>query len=191
MKAIIGALTAVALLLTLTPASEAACTSSGHRSQGLPSVNALFAVPAVAAAAESAAVQAQGVGGSIVGLWHTTFYLGDGPTVWDEAYELWHSDGTEVAIDNAVPPVLGNVCIGVWHQDGGIIKLRHVTWNWNLDGSKAGRFLLLATVSVGSKGNVFSGHFVTDSYDLDGNVIPELHAEGVVQGLRMTPDEGQ
>ena len=188
MKAIIGALTAVALLLTLTPASEAACTSSGHRSQGLPSVNALFAV---AAAAESAAVQAQGVGGSIVGLWHTTFYLGDGPTVWDEAYELWHSDGTEVAIDNAVPPVLGNVCIGVWHQDGGIIKLRHVTWNWNLDGSKAGRFLLLATVSVGSKGNVFSGHFVTDSYDLDGNVIPELHAEGVVQGLRMTPDEGQ
>jgi hypothetical protein len=127
-------------------------------------------------------------GGSIVGLWQTTFFLGDGPSLYDEAYELWHSDGTELAIDNAVPPVLGNVCVGVWRQEGRRIKLRHVTWNWNPDGSKAGTFLLLATVTVGSKGNSFSGEYVTDSFDVDGNVIPEFHAEGVVHGRRITVD---
>lgn len=189
MKAIVSAIAAAALMLCLAPSSEAACTAPSQRSQGLPSINSLFA-PAAFAGASNAA-DPQGVGGSIVGLWHTTFLLGEGPTLYDEAYEIWHADGTEVAIDNAVPPALGNVCIGVWRRDGGSIKLRHVTWNWNLDGTKAGRFLLQATVTVGSNGNAFSGRYVTDSYDNDGNVLPEFHAEGVVQGVRITPDGGQ
>jgi uncharacterized protein YuzE len=29
---------------------------------------------------------------------------------------------------------------------------------------------------------------VTDSYDLDGNVVPELHAEGTVRGIRIVPE---
>jgi hypothetical protein len=185
-KAVIGvALATVALTLTLVSPSEAACTS-GNRAQGLPSIDAFAALAAVAPA--SRGPEAAGGSGSIAGLWQTTFFLGNGPTVWDEAFEVWHSDGTEWAIDNGVPPVLGNVCIGVWKREGQNIKLRHVTWNWNPDGSKAGRFLLLATVRVSAKGDVFSGTFVTDSFDLEGNVVPELHAEGVLQGRRITVD---
>ncbi|MEO8053065.1 MAG: hypothetical protein ABI833_21875 [Acidobacteriota bacterium] len=63
---------------------------------------------------------------SIVGLWHTTFISGG--SVWDEAFEQWHSDGTELAVDNAVPPLLGNVCVGVYKQTGPrTYKLHHVT----------------------------------------------------------------
>jgi hypothetical protein len=181
------ALTVAALMLTVASGSEAACMSP-NRTQGLPSIGALFASPALPGADGALTAESEGKGGSIVGLWQTTFLFGDGPTVYDEAYEIWHGDGTELAIDNAVPPSLGNVCVGVWRQEGRSIKLRHVTWNWNPDGTKAGTFLLLATLTVGSKGHTFSGHYVTDSFDVDGNVIPELHAEGVVQGRRITVD---
>jgi hypothetical protein len=179
------ALAATLLTLTLGSPSEAACTSGGH-SQGLPSLTTLFA-PSTSGGSAASLTATTGAGASIVGLWHVTFLLGDGPTLYDEAYELWHADGTELAIDNAVPPSLGNVCIGVWRQEGRAIKLTHVTWNWNLDGTRAGRFVLTETVSVGAKGDTFSGTYVTDSYDLDEQVIPELHAEGTVSGTRITP----
>jgi hypothetical protein len=42
------------------------------------------------------------------------------------------------------------------------------------------------TVELARDGQTFSGRYVTDSYDLDGNVIPELHAEGVVTASRIT-----
>ena len=181
------ALTAALFTLTLGSPSEAACTSGGGRSQGLPSLARLFAPSSLAGVGGTAAAPTTGSGASIVGLWHVTFLLGDGPTLYDEAYELWHADGTELAIDNAVPPSLGNVCIGAWQQEGRNIKLLHVTWNWNPDGSRAGRFVLTETVSVGVRGDSFSGTFVTDSYDMDEQVIPELHAEGKVIGTRITP----
>jgi hypothetical protein len=142
----------------------------------------------LASATTAVAAVPDGSDSSIVGLWNTTFYVGDGPDVWDQAYEQWHSDGTELAVDNGVPPVLGNLCVGVWKQVGKTIKLRHLTWNWNLDGSKAGTFVLLLTATVDKGGKAFSGTYVTDSYDLNGNVIPELHAEGVVRGTRITVD---
>jgi hypothetical protein len=138
--------------------------------------------------APTSAVGDAGGENSIVGLWATTFYLGEGPTVWDQAYEQWHSDGTELAVDNGVPPILGNVCVGIWKQVGRTITLRHITWNWNLDGSKAGTFVLLMTARVDRGGNSFSGTYVAESYDLDGNIVPELHADGVVSGTRILPD---
>jgi hypothetical protein len=58
--------------------------------------------------------------------------------------QQWHSDGTELSVDNAVPPSLGNVCIGVYKQTGPrSYTLRHVTWNWTFDGHLAGTFLLI------------------------------------------------
>jgi len=69
-------------------------------------------------------------------------------------------------------------------------SLRHVTWNW--DPSKAspfaGTFLLLMTVTVDKDGNTFSGTFVSDSYDVFGAVIPDLHFEGTVSSERITVD---
>ena len=145
-------------------------------------------LPKLLGAAPGVATGSDASDTSIVGLWFTTFYAGDGPDVWDQAYEQWHSDGTELALDNAVPPSLGNVCVGVWKQEGRTIRLSHFTFNWNPDGTKAGTFTLFMTATVERGGKTFSGRYVSDSYDLDGNVIPELHGEGVVRATRITVD---
>jgi hypothetical protein len=63
-----------------------------------------------------------------------------------------------------------------------------MTWNWNLDNSPAGSFLLLVTATVSADGQAYEGTFISDSYDLDGHVIPELHAEGTVRGTRINVD---
>jgi hypothetical protein len=181
------ALSVGTLVLLVGSGAEAACVSPDKPLGASSSRSPL--IPRVLASAPSSAVADNDGGNSIVGLWATTFLLGDGPTIWDQAFEQWHSDGTELAVDNGVPPILGNVCVGVWKQVGKTIKLRHVTWNWNLDGSKAGTFVLLMTVTVGRGGDIFSGGYITDSYDLSGNIVPELHAEGVVQGVRITPEQ--
>jgi hypothetical protein len=123
-----------------------------------------------------------------VGMWLAEFRL-TGGQLWDQGFELFHADGTEVNIDNAVPPSLGNVCVGVWKGTGHrSIKLRHMAWNWNSDGTPAGTFLLLVTATLSKDGNVYEGSFVSDSYDTGGAVIPALHAEGTVRGTRIEVD---
>jgi hypothetical protein len=86
---------------------------------------------------------------------------------------VFHADGTELAADNAVPPILGNVCVGTWKSTGPrSIKRRHMTRNWNLDATPAGTFLLLVTATVSHDGRTYEGTFVSDSFDLQGNPIP-------------------
>jgi hypothetical protein len=164
--------------------ARAACTSGpSNKVSGAAKVQFLKSATAAASAAPDSNDR------SIVGLWHVTFFVGDGPVVWDQGFEQWHSDGTELAVDNAVPPLLGNVCIGIWKAVAPkTIKLRHVTWNWNPDGTLAGTFLLLATVTVDRDGDAFSGDYVSDSFDTAGVVIPALHAEGKMRGERITVD---
>ena len=124
----------------------------------------------------------------IVGMWFSEFRL-TGGGLWDQGFELFHADGTELSVDNGLPPSLGNVCIGVWKGAGHrTIKLRHMTWNWNPDGTPAGTFLLLVTATLSKDGNVYEGTFVSDSYDTAGVVIPILHAEGTVRGTRIEVD---
>jgi len=38
---------------------------------------------------------------------------------------------------------------------------------------------------LNASGNGYSGTYSADSFDLQGNVIPELHAEGRLRGLRL------
>ena len=121
-------------------------------------------------------------------MWLAT-YLDPAGAVWNQGFQQWHSDGTELSVDNAVPPSLGNVCIGVYKQTGPrSYTLRHVTWNWTSDGHLAGTFLLITTLTLDADGNVFSGTYVTDSFDLAGDPIPALHAEGPIRGTRITVD---
>jgi hypothetical protein len=167
------------------PRAEAACITPDKTGK---SVASRVIAPKALAAAQGAAHGADGADPSIVGFWFTTFYVGNTSDVWDQAFEQWHSDGTELAVDNAVPPLLGNVCVGVWKQIGRTIRLKHLTWNWNPDGSKAGIFLLEMTLTVDRGGQVFTGTYVSDSFDTNGVRIPDLHAEGVVRGDRITVD---
>jgi len=184
MKSSIQLVVVAALLSVVASHAEATCITGAGVARPASTPKALLRQDFAAAATGSSAAS----DGSIVGLWLTTFYLGDGPTVWDQAYEVWHSDGTEEALDNAVPPSFGNVCFGVWKQEGRTVKLRHFAWNWNPDGTLAGTFVLWLTTTVDARGQTFSGTFVTDSYDLDGTVIPQLHAEGIVRSKRLTAD---
>jgi hypothetical protein len=124
---------------------------------------------------------------SIVGFWNTTFLLGSGPDVFDQGFQQWHRDNTEMMVDNAVSPSLGNVCVGVWKQIGPrTYTLKHMTFNWDANGALAGTFILRMTVTLERSGNVFAGSYVADSFDLEGKLIPELHVEGKVGGQRIT-----
>jgi len=175
-------------LLAATNAS-AAC-GSGEVRQTFAATRVSVPGKAFSLLSASAAGGAQGNGNSIptiVGLWSGTLTLtGGGP--YDQQFDQWFADGNELAIDNAVPPLLGNVCIGRWTKVGPqTYQLRHVTWNWDASGMNlAGTFLLLETIKLGSDGNSYSGTFLSDSFDTSGNVIPSLHAEGTVVATRIT-----
>lgn len=164
--------------------AAAACVTPGRQTPATirPGGNAMgFALPAGAAQAAAR--------GAIVGLWNTQFLLDDEQTVYDHAFQQFHGDGTELMLSNGLPPALGNVCIGVWERTGaGRVKLRHVAWNWNEDGSLAGTFVLVLQLQLDARGHAFEGRWEADNFDLDGNVIPELHFEGIARGTRITVD---
>ena len=64
---------------------------------------------------------------SIVGLWHVIFVSGG--QLFDEGFDAWHSDGTEILNDTAPPQPAngaGTVCLGVFKKTGpGTYKLKH------------------------------------------------------------------
>ena len=133
---------------------------------------------------------------SLVGMWHTKLLLGgsNGP-VYDEALEHYHADGTHMLISNGLPPALGNICIGIYKRIGlRTYKLRHMTWNWSpemndawgVQGTPAGRFELNMTLRLDESGNSYRGTWTVKNFDVDGNHVPGLDAEGVVSGTRIT-----
>src|SRR5690606_24983173 len=136
-------------------------------------------------------------GQSPVGMWHAVLQLGkDGP-VYDEIIEHFHSDGTELLISNSLPPAVGNICIGVWKRVGSrTFRLKHMTWNWSgemneafgVPGTHTGHFELELNFRLDERGKTYRGTWLAKNYDLAGNHIPELDAEGVVRGTRITAD---
>jgi hypothetical protein len=184
----------VALFTFLAGTANAACASNPMKGQfNLSNVFALAnKVQAVEPPLQESVAELKNVEedqASIVGLWAVTYFVGRTSSVWDQGFEQWHSDGTELNIDNAVPPSLGNVCVGVYKEVGlRTFKLRHVTWNFDANGNLTGTFLLLQTVTVSPNGNAFAGTYTSDSFDLSGKVIPSAHAEGIVSATRITVD---
>jgi hypothetical protein len=182
--------TAAALALS-TPDARANCFTTPPR---VPIVQPRLQAQSQRAISAQTSIQAadkSAAGHQIVGMWASEFVANtpDGPKLWDQGFELFHEDGTEVAIDNAVPPSLGNVCVGVWKSAGPrTIKLRHMAFNWNPDGTPAGTFLLLVTATVSADGKTYEGTFESDSFDVNGIVLPDWHAAGSVTGTRITVD---
>jgi hypothetical protein len=163
------------------------CFPSGVRNPlaaGRPS----FAAGAAAAAA-AAADDDRGPATSPVGLWKMRYLIGTGPDLFDESFQQFHAGGTETMLSNILPPSLGNVCLGIWKQTGArTFKITHRGWNWNPDGTLAGTFLLSGTMRLDRRGDSFSGTWVSDSLDTAGNVIPELHFEGIARAARVEFD---
>jgi hypothetical protein len=135
----------------------------------------------------------------VVGMWHSVFRLGADPNglVYDETFQQFGSDGMENIISNGLPPILGNVCIGVWKQVGlRTYRLRHMTWNWGpetndyfpVPGKFAGQFVMLVTLTVSRDGKSYRGTWAAKNFDTFGNPLPAFDADGVVRATRITVD---
>jgi hypothetical protein len=120
--------------------------------------------------------------------------------VFDFGFQQFHADGTELMISGGVPPTIGNVCIGAWERGpGGVIRLRHVTWNWAgnevLGDLPTGYFYLEVTLRTNSLGTAYAGTWKTASFDLGagplgsgGAAQPGSEFEGTLQAVKIGVD---
>ena len=147
-------------LLTFSSAANAACGSRGGPvSSSVPNLLSLVALG-----------PGEGRGSaSIVGLWHVT-YTADNQLFY-EAFDTWHSDGTEIETAN-LSPVEGNICMGVWKKVGSTIHLNHVGWGFDNNGNSVGMFTLTERNTVA--GDSYRGTFDYKAYDVNGNLVQEV-----------------
>jgi len=127
----------------------------------------------------------QGADPSIVGMWHI-FMLADGQP-FDEGYEQWHSDGTEI-INDVAPPQAANgsgaVCLGVYEKSGpGTYKLHHIGWVFDENANLSGKIVVTETVFMDPGGDTFHGFFNFKLYDLSQNIVFET--TGTVNATRV------
>ena len=156
------------------------------------------AAPALAAAAQSGASNG---GGPIVGQWQVVMTASPGTAgefIFDFGFQQFHADGTELMISGGVPPTIGNVCIGAWERRaGGVVQLRHMTWNWAgnevLGDVPTGYFLLDVTLRPNSQGTAYEGTWKTASFDLGSGPLgsggppqPGSEFEGTLQAVRIS-----
>ncbi len=102
---------------------------------------------------------------SVNGLWQVTY--SSGGAVVDMAFEVFHSDGTEMLID-ITPPAEGNACLGVWVQmTSTSYKLTHPAWVFDASGNLTGTAVFDVTVNLTSA-DTFTGTYTLTYYDLHG-----------------------
>lgn len=119
--------------------------------------------------------------GTIVGLWDVTYTTSDNQP-FQESYDVWHSDGTEIETAN-VNPIVGNVCVGVWKKVGSEIHLHHVGWGFDTAGNLIGAFTVDDVIVRGTHGNSYLGSFDFKQYDTNGNLLQEVN--GTVSATRI------
>ena len=104
------------------------------------------------AGSTASAAAANGVADiSIVGLWDTQWQqLSPGPAAFfDEGYDQFHSDGTEILNDIPAPST-GNICLGVFVKTGRLsYALHHVFWTFDGSGNLIGRGEWDSKITVG------------------------------------------
>ena len=123
---------------------------------------------------------------SIIGLWDVQFFSQG--ALFDEGYDQFHSDGTEIM--NDIPnPAFGNVCLGIFVQSGPrTYSLHHVFWNFDSSGTIAGRGVWDSTLTIDKSGISYTGTWTMKNFDLDGNLItsgPLAPLSGTLQATRI------
>jgi hypothetical protein len=181
-KVLAASITLTAALL-IRPATASACTAS-------PAVKAQIASPlsiglgATAIQDELAAPGVKGKASGFVGLWDSKV-ISDGQVI-DEGFDAFHSDGTEVLVDESAPAT-DNVCLGIWEQTGpSTIKLKHPSWYFDLNGNLLGVVIIRETLTLDPDCDSYHGASTEDIYDTHGNKIGHYTAE--IRATRITVD---
>ena len=193
MKRLFFSVTIVTFITTFAGSARAQCGSPSAQRQSflLPKWN-MSGLTAMAARPGSAPNRSESSpadksDNSIVGLWDVTFISGG--QLYDEAFDVYHSDGTEL-MNDIPPPALGNVCLGVWAKTGArSIKLKHVFWIFDNNGTLIGRGVVHEQITLGLDGNSYAGTFTFEFRDLLGNPIASMpDVAGDLSATRITPD---
>ena len=126
----------------------------------------------------------------IVGLWHVIYTNSADQSVFNDTFDMWHSDGTE--FESAfLAPAGGNVCVGVWRQTGlRSVTLHHVGWLFNPSTPAAtatNTFTLDEDIKVAADGASYSGGFTFKVWNLDGTPTP-VEVQGTIAATRITPN---
>jgi len=125
---------------------------------------------------------------SIVGFWHVLFVSGG--QVFDEGYDQWHNDWTEILNDTAPPQPAngtGTICLGVYKKTGPrTYKSKHPFWSFDATGTLVGTGVILETLNVDRSGDHYTGSFEWITYDLKGNVTSDI--KGDLKAERITVD---
>ena len=120
---------------------------------------------------------------TIVGLWHVKF-VSNG-ALYDEGFDQFHADGTEILNDDGVPPAEGNVCLGVFKKIGPrTFQIKHPAFVWDGNGILIGTLVILETITLDHRHNSYHGQFAFDFYDLYGNLTDVV--SGKLNGERIT-----
>lgn len=139
-------------------------------------------------AQEAVPTTQEGSDASIVGFWHV-FFISGGQT-FDEGFDQWHSDWTEILNDTAPPQPAngtGTICLGVYKKTGErTYKSKHPFWSFDSTGTLIGTGVILETLIVDRSGNHYTGSFEWITYDLKGNVTSDT--KGELKAERITVD---
>lgn len=177
-----AALAVTSLVFAAFPAT--ACTlSTGAKPQVASPLSAGAAAMALAQADASATPNSNSKAKGFVGLWDSKLiYQGQ---VVDEGFDTFHSDGTEILVDQSAPAT-DNVCLGVWAESGSsTIKLKHPSWYFDLNGNLLGVVIIYETLTLDPDCDSFYGSATEDVYDTHGNKI--AHDDGYqIKATRIT-----
>jgi hypothetical protein len=126
----------------------------------------------------------------IVGFWRVTYLSKGNPgvpdgTVLDNAFQQWHSDGTEIH-NSGAPAAKGNFCLGVWKKTGRFhYTLNHFFFSSDpTTNTVTARVQLREEIDLGRSGDEHFGTVTFDVYDLAGNLLD--HTQGTVHATRIT-----
>jgi hypothetical protein len=126
----------------------------------------------------------------IVGFWKVTYTSKGNPgvpdgTVFDNAFQQWHSDGTEIHNSQA-PAAAGNICLGIWKKTGkSHYTLNHFYLNSDpVTDTLHARVQLREEIDLSHSGDEHFGIVTFDVYDLAGNLLD--HTQAAVHATRIT-----
>jgi hypothetical protein len=167
---------AVASLLTTAPARGCSVTAGAKSKIGAAAMALSQDNPPLASTSKPKAQ-------AFVGLWDSKLYY-QGQLI-DEGFDAFHSDGTEILVDQS-NPITDNVCLGVWEQSGpSTIKLKHPSWYFDTNGNLLGTVIIYETLTLDCEDS-YHGTSSEDVYDLQGNKI--AHYDGFeVKATRIKP----